>query len=372
MQVRSEKKLFPADEIASLLQHTKAMMGPYGLYQHATLQTPLLSEGYCSDDNTRALQTLIHLKKVAVPEAHEEIEKIIASCWQFIVEAEEKPGIYYNFRSAAGEWLAQGRSGDMYARLFRALATVRVHDTQLDRQEKAAALLPALVKNLKKLTAPRAWAEILMAVAEFPLAEQHLYQNLVTIGVTKLRALWHANASADWPWFESTATYANALFPHAVLRIQSQTNQTDLRPMLEQSAAWLIATTIRDEMFVPIGSNGWYPKGGQPSIDNQQPIEAGQTFDFLLDYSTSTALDEAMILAPYLWLYGKNTHQFSLVDPAHGYCRNGLLATGPNLNCGAESLLSYLWAEVRLKESPEHIQAAAARGRESLAGKVQV
>ncbi len=370
MQVLSEKKMFSADEIALLLQHTKNMIGPYGLYQHATIQTPLLSEGYCTDDNARAIQALLHLKKIAAPQTHDEIETIIESCWQFILAAEEKPGVYYNFRSAQGEWLLHGRSDDMYARLFRSLAAVLAHDTQHQRQAHAAALLPPLARTLKKLTSARAWAEILIAVTEFPAIERASYQELVAIGVQKLRALWHANASIDWPWFESTITYANALFPHALLRAQSLTHAADLPLILRQSADWLITTTIRDGMFVPIGSNGWYTKGGQPSVDNQQPIEAGQTFDFLLDYSVYTDIDEAIMLAPYLWLYGKNTHQFSLVDPARGYCRDGLLATGPNLNCGAESLLAYLWAEIRLKQAIPELQTIAAEQRKAITATV--
>lgn len=366
MQDDSEKKLFSSKEIARLLQHTKNMIGPYGLYQHATKQTPLLSEGYCTDDNARALQMLLHLKKQAEPSAHEGIERLIAVCWKFIVDAEEKPGIYYNFRSAQGTWLIHGRSDDMYARLFRALASVRTHDLDQGRQQHAQQILPPLIDTLTTLTAPRAWAEVLLAVTEFPAAEQPAYRGLVVKGVHILRELWQANASAEWPWFEPVMTYANALLPHGLLRAMPLTDQQDIRTMLEQSADLLISATMTDTLFTPIGSNGWYTKGGQPSRDNQQPIEAGLTFDFFLDYQAHEVLNEATLLAPYLWLYGKNTHQFSLVDPKQGYCRDGLLAAGPNLNCGAESLLAYLWAEVRLKQAPQALQTVAAAQRSKI------
>ena len=46
------------------------------------------------------------------------------------------------------------------------------------------------------------------------------------------------------------------------------------------------------------------------------------------------------------WFHGRNSLKARLVDPAIGACFDGLLATGPNRNQGAESTLAYLWSEV--------------------------
>ncbi len=355
----SEGKTFSAAEIITLLHHFERMIGPYGLYQHATGQTPLLAEGYCTDDNARAVLVLTHLKQLAPVECHKKIESLLRICWQFLLEAEEQPGTYYNFRSAAGKWLSPDRSDDMYARLFRALANVITHDKNTDRQRTAEKMLPALVRHIQSLHAPRFLAESIIAVTELPLDGQLFYQEQLNSWLEELRQLWHTHASSTWPWFEPMVTYANALFPHSFWRGLSRNDHPENEEILQKSADFLITTTIRDGMFIPIGSNGWYPRGETPSRDNQQPIEAGLMFDFLLDYQPVAKLTPEIILAPYLWLFGKNTHRFSLVDPTVGICRDGLLAEGPNHNCGAESLLAYLWAEIRLKQATPDIQLSA-------------
>lgn len=326
------------------------MLGPYGLYQHATLRQPLLSEGYCSDDNSRAITTLLHLRPHLTPEGQAEADAVIDRAWRFVLEAEKAPVGHQNFRGADGRWLPYPYSEDTDARLIRTCTTTLQLDPNSVRQKTARDLLPALLKRAETFTAPRAIAETTLAVSTFPANFPHGRQALVTA--------WQTNSTADWPWFEDKLTYANALLPHALIALLHLL-QADhgLHDILKTSTDFLLKTTMENDMFIPIGSQGWYPKGGQPSRDNQQPIEASTTFDFLLDYHHEVEpLPLPTIAAPYLWLYGKNTHHFSLVDAKHGACRDGLRASVSNLNCGAESLLAYLFSEARLLEAPVDIQ----------------
>ena len=351
-----------------VLSYFKTMMGPHGLYQHATLREPLLREGYCTDDNTRAVQTLLFLKQLASLSEQAEIELLLTRCWQFIVEAEEAPGSYYNFRTSSGEWLPHGRSDDMYARLVRMLLTVIDHDENQTRRQAARTMLEAHLPTVAKLTAPRAWAEILLAVTSSSAAtrQQFALEPLITHGCKLLHDLWDKQATEDWPWFEPTMTYANALLPHGLLTGIKTEADDSLTDILHRSANFLRQATIANDMFIPIGSNGWYPKGGTPSRDNQQPIEAGTTFDFFLDYYQAfpDRLSLAQVAAPYLWFWGKNTLRVQLAQP-DGASYDSLFLKGPNKNCGAESMLAYLWAEVRLRDAPASVAAyiAAERAR---------
>lgn len=319
------------------LDHLKAIMGPYGLYQHATIREPFLSEGYCTDDNARAISTLLRLRPFLKKEQPVEIDEVIDRCWEFVTAAQITPEKYYNFRRADGDWLPTEESEDMYARLIRCFTAT-----------DAKKFLEPLLQRALTFQAPRAIAETALADSSLPV---------LNYAGQFLRKLWQQNSAPDWPWFEDTMTYANAIFPHGILNILRHQPNQELEIILRESTKFLIKSTLRDQMFIPIGSEGWYPRGGTPSRGNQQPIEAGLTFDFLIDYANEIeSLDYAIIAAPYLWLYGKNTHNFSLVDLEHGSCRDGLRASGPNLNCGAESLLAYLWAEARLREAPPELQ----------------
>lgn len=351
------------------LDHFHALMGPHGLWQHATGRVPNLAEGYCTDDNARAVQVLLHLKSRAEGHEIDEIDALLGPCWRFLREAQETPGDYWNFRDASGAWLPQGRSGDMYARIFRALVTVLILDSDESRQREAQRSLLALEPHLRRLTAPRAWAEIALAAASLLVETRQKDggESLERAGVECLKSLWRAEASPAWPWFEAKMTYANALFPHALLSVRKLLSAEE-ESLLHDSAQFLIRTTVRDGVFIPIGSNGWYPRDGVPSADNQQPIEAGTMFDFLMDYYAHfpEQLSIETVAAPYVWFFGKNSHRQVMADAATGACFDGILIDRINTNCGAESMLAYLWAEVRYRHSPPDLQAYIQKERERL------
>lgn len=352
------------------LTHFKTMLGPYGLYQHATKQVPNLSEGYCTDDNTRAVQLLLQWKTVANPTQQEQLELLLRPCWQFLVNARRPDGTWYNFRSAKGKWLLNQISDDMYARLARTAATVIKIDSNISRKNEATEMLNSLAPLLQKLTALRGWAETNTALSLLPdkHAVQFDVERLINTNTQRLLAAWQAESTPSWPWFESLMTYANAMIPQGLLVSRTYTPSNLLDEALHQSTDFLIKATIRDALFIPIGSVGWYPKGGKPSIENQQPIEAGTMFEFLLAYNAAFPgrLSADVILAPYLWFFGANTKQQVMANTEIGAAYDGLFLHGPNLNYGAESMLAYLSSEYYLSTAPQNIQSAAETARNLL------
>ncbi|MEX1112155.1 MAG: hypothetical protein WEC84_01720 [Candidatus Andersenbacteria bacterium] len=341
-------------EASTFLRHFQSMMGPYGLYQHATIREPLLSEGYCTDDNARAVQLLARLLPLALPNDREIVRALLMDCWKFLVEARIRPGYFYNFRDSGGQWLPHGQSEDMYARLIRALAAVLNNQGLVDLHAEAAAMLKPILVRAPDMQAPRFWAECLVVLADFPdeIMPVHIVKSLVDIGQGILADAWEKHSTPDWRWFEDTMTYANALLPHGLLATSGHND------ILRDSARFLIETTVQDDMFVPVGSVGWYPKGGAPSHDNQQAIEAGTMFDFLLAYNANrqASVSSAVVAAPYLWFFGRNTNSAVMADRATGACLDGLFLEGPNPNYGAESMLAYLWTELLLRDASQDIK----------------
>lgn len=340
-----------------LLDHLHTMMGPFGLYQHATIREPLLSEGYCTDDNARAISALLHLKPFLVEQDQGEVNTMINHCWEFVTAAQISPKKYYNFRRADGRWIPTEDSEDMYARLIRSYVDILQMDNDHRRQARAKKFLFSLLQRALTVQSPRAVAETVVACSSLDHEWWQYFQPILVQAGKLIGELWRKNSTPSWLWFEQQMTYANAILPHGILSILRNQPDLHLEDIMHNATSFLIQATLRDKIFIPIGSEGWYPRGGTPSPDNQQPIEAGVTFDFLVDYIKAIEpLDYALIAAPYLWLFGKNTHKFSLVDIEHGSCRDGLRISGPNLNCGAESLLVYLKAEARLREAPSELQ----------------
>lgn len=327
------------------------MMGPHGLYEHATAHSPLPAEGYCTDDNARAVTVLERLGA----------EELLAHCWKFIEEAEHKPGIFYNLREADGSWIEKDMaSEDMYARIVQAIVAVIMFDKNQARRESAEKLLENLHPRLATLTAPRAIAELLVAFEKLaaPVQKKFNLEALAKNYLDQLKALWQKNSSPDWPWFEGAMTYANAILPHGLLAGLKMAGDKSLEAMLHPSTAFLVKTMIPKNTFIPIGSHGWYPRGGKPSRDNQQPIEASTMFDFLLDYNKSFPgrIPLAKIIAPYLWFFGVNMKKAQIARPDIGAAHDGLFETGLNPNFGAESMLAYLWSEILLAEALPSVQ----------------
>jgi hypothetical protein len=99
-----------------------------------------------------------------------------------------------------------------------------------------------------------------------------------------------------------------------------------------------------DDLFVPIGSRGFFAQDGERARFDQQPVEACATISACLQAFRLTSerqwLDEAW--CAFRWFLGENDLQVPLYDAATGGCRDGLHPDRVNENQGAESTLSFL------------------------------
>jgi hypothetical protein len=114
------------------------------------------------------------------------------------------------------------------------------------------------------------------------------------------------------------------------------------------SLKWLVKEQHRDdaEIFVPIGSNGFFIEGSEKARFDQQPVEACATVSACLEVYRLTEeslwYEEAQRV--FGWFLGKNDLQLPLYDAVTGGCRDGLHPDRINENQGAESTLSFLMA----------------------------
>ena len=96
--------------------------------------------------------------------------------------------------------------------------------------------------------------------------------------------------------------------------------------------------------FRPIGSNGFYRRGGVRANFDQQPIEAQATVSACLEAYRATAdvrwYDQAQ--RAFDWFIGWNDLVREVYAPETGGCRDGLHVDRVNGNQGAESTLAFL------------------------------
>jgi hypothetical protein len=115
---------------------------------------------------------------------------------------------------------------------------------------------------------------------------------------------------------------------------------------------FLINTQTINDIFVPIGNRGWYRKGSNRAIYDQQSVEASCTTEAAIAAFRNTG-EEVYLKAAYdafEWFFGRNLQGLTLYDSENGSCCDGITPQGLNQNRGSESTLAYLQARLNLEE----------------------
>jgi uncharacterized protein YyaL (SSP411 family) len=155
-----------------------------------------------------------------------------------------------------------------------------------------------------------------------------------------------------WDWFESCLTYSNARLPHSLFLAYEASGENRYLQVASKSMKFLINTQTINKVFVPIGNRGWYRKGSDRAIYDQQSVEASCTTEAAIAAFRSTS-EEVYLEAAYEafeWFLGGNLKGLMLYDPENGSCCDGITPQGLNLNKGAEATLAYLQARLNLEE----------------------
>jgi hypothetical protein len=172
----------------------------------------------------------------------------------------------------------------------------------------------------------------------------------------RLMESFQANAHADWPWFEEELSYDNAKLAHALIASGHATGQPAVLQRGLEALRWLTDMQMSEKgHFRPIGSNGFYRRGGTRADFDQQPVEAQATVSACLEAYRATAevvwYDHAQ--RAFDWFMGWNDLGLGLYSPETGGCRDGLHGDRVNGNQGAESTLAFLLslAEMQLAQN---------------------
>jgi hypothetical protein len=172
-------------------------------------------------------------------------------------------------------------------------------------------------------------------------------------------------ATDDWPWVEDQLTYANGKIAQAMILSGRSMGRSDILQAGLRSLKWLLEVqTDPKGHFVPVGNNGWYPRGGSKARFDQQPIEALNMIEACLEAFESTEDRKWISHAQkcFEWFLGRNDLNLSLYDHRTGGCCDGLQADGPNQNQGAESTLVCLLSILYLHRLRSQMLSAEAVG----------
>ena len=342
------------------LGHLRALTDDTGLLQHCDFNVPRYDEGYCLDDNARALLLMTTIEDAGTEDS--DVVRALASRYlAFVRHAfHASVGRFRNFMSYQRRWTEEVGSEDSHARGLWALGTVVGRSVDPGRQSLAGDLFHAALPAVPRFTSPRAWAFALLGIAEYLRAFQGesgveaVQQELAG----RLLELFRRSSSSEWPWCEDRVTYCNARIPQALLVSADWMRDDEMTAVGLKALDWLVSIQTSDDgFFVPIGSNGFFRRGQPRAQFDQQPIEACATVAACreADRLTGDPRWSRRARRAFDWFLGQNQLQRPLYDPSTGGCRDGLHVDRVNQNQGAESTLAFLLAlvEMRVADQPE-------------------
>ena len=336
------------------LDHLYKMTDSMGIFQHASFTTPNLSEGYCTDDNARALILAVLLGQLE--EAPKRVRALATTYGAFLDYAfDRKTARFHNFLGVDRRWLDEQGSEDSHGRAIWALGTALGRSPHWSSQTMAERLFAQALPAVTDFTSPRAWAFSLIGIHEYLRRPNGngLAKDVREELTKRLVAIFDKVAGPGWSWFEEGLTYDNAKLAHALIASGCATGQKKVYDRGIQALRWLVGVqTSQRGQLRPIGSNGFYKRNRARAYFDQQPIEAQTTVSACLEAYRATAdpwwYEQAQ--CAFDWFLGWNDLGLELYCPQTGGCRDGLHADRSNENQGAESMLAFLLslAEMRL------------------------
>ncbi|HEX9955970.1 MAG TPA: glycosyl transferase family 1, partial [Fibrella sp.] len=362
------------------LDHLYRLTDSTGIMQHARYHLPFYEEGYCTDDNARALILTLLLKDSGVQDRR--VDQLADTYMAFINYAySNEHRQFRNFMSYDRRWLEEVGSEDSTGRTIWALGMCIGRSDEHNPLVWAMSLLEQVLPATLNMQSPRTWAFALLGIHEYlkRFSDDRLAKNIRTKLVDKLMFRFSETAASDWQWFEDTVAYDNGVLAHALIvsgnpeaiavglkaLVWLMELQTSKQESVTQKTA---APTDSRTHFQPIGSNGFHSRGMRRAEFDQQPLEAYSSISACLAAWRVTGDPDwqRRAIRVFRWFTGLNDLGLPLYDPHTGGCRDGLHIDRANQNQGAESTLAYLLslAELQLAFQPV-IEKSITRSRVS-------
>jgi hypothetical protein len=325
--------------------HLFALTDHNALLQHAKFSVPARKEGYTVDDNARALVFAVKARTLWPSERLSDLQRKLIS---FLLLMQSENGQFHNLMDFSERIIDEPAVGDHLGRAIWAAGTVVNSDLPRGMKASARLMFDRALPWARESTWPRTRAYTCLGLHERLHADtedNNLRANL-KIMADSLVELYNINRASDWEWFENILTYDNPRLIQALFAAYQSLGENTYLAVAEKTLRFLKNATTVDETYVPVGSEGWHPKGGDRALYDQQPIEAGAMVETAtLAYKiTRSEGYEAVLRQAMGWFFGLNTKSVRPNDDSTGACYDGINRMGLNENQGAESTLAFLLA----------------------------
>ncbi len=326
------------------LAYVKLLTDDTGIFQHAKYGIPNRKEGYCLDDNSRALIMAL----MAYQESNSlEALRLLPVYMSYIHDMQLENGNFRNFMSFSRQYLDEEGTDDSFGRTIWALGYLIHAAPNRSYAEFGYELFFKAIPHFKNLTHLRGICNTITGLSYYlrthPYDEKVL--NELELLTQKLISAYQDTKVEDWHWFEDKMTYDNAIFPLALFHVAEITGNEEVKEIARESLAYLEKLTFNLNLCTPVGNDGWHHKGKGPMpLYDQQAIELMAMVLMYFQAYRVTRESKYMkkMFSSYLWFLGENSLRIPLYDTETKGCADGLQKGGINRNQGAESTLAYL------------------------------
>lgn len=325
------------------LDHLYRLTDDTGLIQHAKFGVANRKEGYCLDDNARAL--LLSLM-VYQQNPSEPLLRAMSTYLSYIHYVQNEDGTFRNFVSYNRTYLDEIGSDDSFGRTIWALGYLLSNAPNYSFHQLGERLFFDSVPHFKKCKSIRAIAKIIIGLCHYlskNMADIAQIENVKSLTSTLVHE-YNKNKSNDWKWFEPILAYDNAMLPYALLFAADILGDNELKEIGIETMDFLLNITFSKGYLSVVGNEKWFVKNSERSRFAQQPIDVMATILMLqqafLMTQQSKYLDKIFI--SFYWFFGENDIKMPLYDRQTKGCCDGIEHYGVNRNQGAESTLAYL------------------------------
>jgi glycosyltransferase involved in cell wall biosynthesis len=338
------------------LAHINRLTDDTGIIQHAKFGIPNLKEGYCLDDNARALLMVLMAYRQMKDKRALELSPVYLSYIHYMQNAD---GTFRNFLSFSRQFLDEVGSEDSFGRTIWALGYLLGNAPNDAYYQTGKLVFFNAAPNFEKLQSIRSIANTMIGISLYlksNLSDDIMTERLRNLAGT-LQRHYLEHKSVGWHWYENLLAYDNGILPLAMLHAAEILHDQKITKIAISSMDFLTSHTMKDNYLSIIGNEKWYKKEGERSVFAQQPIDA---MAMVLMYHQAYHLtgDKEYLnklYTSFLWFLGENDLRMSLYDFETKGCCDGFESYGVNRNQGAESSLAYLISHLAVLQAYEEL-----------------
>ncbi len=336
------------------LAHINRLTDDTGIIQHAKFGIPNLKEGYCLDDNSRALLMVLMAYKQMKNMRALELSPIYLSYIHYMQNAN---GTFRNFLSFNRNFLDETGSEDSFGRTIWALGYLLGNAPNDAYYQTGKLVFFNASANFEKLQSIRGIANTMIGISYYLKSnpsDDSMTERLRNLANVLIRH-YKENQTEDWNWFEALLAYDNGILPLSLLHAAPILNDPNITEIAIESMNFLTSHTLKDNYLSIIGNEKWYKKEGERSVFAQQPIDAmAMVLMYHQAYFVTKDKDYLnKLYTSFLWFLGENDLRMSLYDFETKGCCDGFESYGVNRNQGAESSLAYLISHLTVLQAYE-------------------